>query len=294
MAKAILGQLAAVALACALVTAYHVDPKTAAMSGKADPRPDYGVSQVLTINFDQLDSTTGSYVELFAGSKGAGGAYHVSVKTYPGGAEIATGSHDGNVDHKWVKFSLSVLHPESIVKGKKLEFRFTRSGQDSVHYYYDSMCGYNYGQMIAPYPPLITPSYGLAMRCYGRMNAVDRGYWTAVPVLPNWWNEPALRDTWKKRADSAGLGSVKFEIRWDNVQRENLRSFNFADVDSDLAIYRDVGCGAFCLLNNCAESASSRVDTNSLGQQYTCVNCAPRNLDSADRKSTRLNSSHLA
>jgi len=132
MAKAILVQLAAVALACALVTAYHVDPKTAAMSGKADPRPDYGVSQVLTINFDELDSTTGSYVELFAGTKGGGGAYHLSVLTYPGGSQIAwTASALGDVDHKWVRFYLHVYQPDSIIKGKKLEFHFTRSGSDS-------------------------------------------------------------------------------------------------------------------------------------------------------------------
>ena len=94
--------------------------------------PNNYVSQVLTINFDELDSTTGAYCELFAGTKGGGGAYHVSVKTYPGGAEIATGNAGGDVDHEWVKFKLQMYAPESIVRGKKLEFRFTRGGGDDA------------------------------------------------------------------------------------------------------------------------------------------------------------------
>ena len=131
-----------------LVSVYHVDPIKASWSGwthRADT-----VTQVLTCNFDELDSATGSYCQLFAGTKGGGGAYHVSVKTCPGGAEIATGSHDGNVDHKWVKFSLSVLHPESIVKGRQLEFKFTRGGSDSTQFYYQDGDPYPnpYGLMI--------------------------------------------------------------------------------------------------------------------------------------------------
>jgi hypothetical protein len=113
-----------------LVVGYHVGPVAAAMSGWTH-RGD-SVAQVITINFDELDSTTGSYVELFAGTKGGGGAYHVDVLTYPGGSQIAwTATANGNVDHEWVRFNLQVTRPESIVKGKKLEFRFTRGGGDS-------------------------------------------------------------------------------------------------------------------------------------------------------------------
>lgn len=122
--------LMAVSMASGNVRAYAIDPVRADWSGKADPED--GVAQVITINFDELDSTTGSYVELFAGTKGGGGAYHVSVRTYPGGAVIATGDAGGNVDHKWVRFNLRVRYPDSIVKGKKLEFKFTRSGSDSA------------------------------------------------------------------------------------------------------------------------------------------------------------------
>jgi hypothetical protein len=55
------------------------------------------------------------------------------------------------------------------VNGKKLEFRFTRGATvpgDSFQFYYDSVCGYNYGQMIAPYPPP-TAGTGLTAGCDG-------------------------------------------------------------------------------------------------------------------------------
>ncbi len=118
--------------AMALVRAIHIEPVSAAQSGwtRTVQGQDY-VSQILTINFDELDSAAGAYCELFAGTKGGGGDYYVSVLTYPGGAEIASGNHNGNVDHEWVKFNLGVRYPDSIVKGKKLEFRFTRTGSDS-------------------------------------------------------------------------------------------------------------------------------------------------------------------
>jgi hypothetical protein len=120
--------LMAVSMASGNLRAYAIDPVRADWSGKADPED--GVSQVLTCNFDELDSATGAYCELFAGSKGAGGAYHVSVLTYPGGSPIASGNAGGDVDHDWVRFNLAVDYPDSIVKGKQLEF--TRGGSDGA------------------------------------------------------------------------------------------------------------------------------------------------------------------
>lgn len=53
------------------VVGYHVEPVKALWSGKADPNPlTGGVSQTVTCNFDELDSATGGYVELFAGTEG--------------------------------------------------------------------------------------------------------------------------------------------------------------------------------------------------------------------------------
>jgi len=65
----------------ALVNAYHIDPQTAAMSGKVSGNPEYGgVSEVLTINFDEPITAS-----LFCGAIGNGGAYDVNVYSYPGG-----------------------------------------------------------------------------------------------------------------------------------------------------------------------------------------------------------------
>jgi hypothetical protein len=78
-----IGILASCVTAWALVTAYHVEPRTAAMSGwTSREAPGNRVSEVLTVNFDSL--THPAYVELFAGEKGQGGDYNLSVRTYPG------------------------------------------------------------------------------------------------------------------------------------------------------------------------------------------------------------------
>ncbi len=117
----------------ALVTAYHVDPRTAAMSGKA--RPDLGVSEVITTNFDSL--TDPAYIECFVGDGDSTG-YHVDVLTYPGPGQVTVASKDTNAarGHTWVHFGhLNVTHPELIVKGRQLEVRFSRaSGSDSLQY----------------------------------------------------------------------------------------------------------------------------------------------------------------
>lgn len=113
------------------VTAYHVEPVKAAWSGWTAFQS--YVSQTVTCNFDELDSTAGAYVELFAGSPGGGGQYNLSVLTYPGGAPIAPDAHaSGNVDHEWVRFKIGVSYPESITKGKQLTIRFTRGGSDGA------------------------------------------------------------------------------------------------------------------------------------------------------------------
>jgi len=117
--------------AMALVVGYHVEPVKASWSGHTDTIPPNNfVSQGVVINFDELDSASGAYCELFAGSRGGGGAYHLSVLTNPGGSEIASANAAGDVDHKWVRFKIGIDVPDSIVKGKKLTFKFTRAGSD--------------------------------------------------------------------------------------------------------------------------------------------------------------------
>jgi hypothetical protein len=134
----------------ALVTAYHVDPRTAAMSGKA--RPDLGISEVLTVNFDEPITAS-----LFCGSPGAGGSYNVDIYAYPDGTNPWAYAHNvgGTENHQWLTCSLDVVYPDSFIKGRRIEVRWTRGGADSLEFYWaedpNSPTGdgpYHYGHMI--------------------------------------------------------------------------------------------------------------------------------------------------
>ena len=122
--------LLAVTSAWCLTRVISIEPVKATWSGKAHPV--LGVSQIITCNFDSLGHP--GYVELFAGEYGQGGDYKLKILTYPGGNDVSVervAKHAG--PYKWVLFdSLDILHPELIVKGKQLEFRFTRAGSDSI------------------------------------------------------------------------------------------------------------------------------------------------------------------
>ena len=119
-----------------IIVGYHIEPVKAAWSGLADPED--GVSQLVTCNFDELDSASGGYVELFAGFHGAGANYHLDIYEHPNGPRVAY-KHDvvPGLDHTWLRFDRIHLETgESFTKGKQCEFRFTRSGSDSIQYYY--------------------------------------------------------------------------------------------------------------------------------------------------------------
>jgi hypothetical protein len=124
-----------VTAASALVTAYHIEPKTAAMSGKASGDPQYGgVSVVIRCCWDELDSASTGYVELFQGDTGTGSQYKLDVYEHPSGPLVA---HRYNVapgrDNAWLRFDRIHLEPgRSFTKGKLYEFRFTRSRSDSA------------------------------------------------------------------------------------------------------------------------------------------------------------------
>jgi hypothetical protein len=115
----------AVTAVTASVTAYHIEPRTAAMSGKVPGGRQYGgVSQEVVACWDSLDR-----VELFAGAKGNGGAYAVQVLV--DGDPVMTSPGNGVPDHGWVKFD---QWPDTVAftKGKTVTIRFTRGGSDSV------------------------------------------------------------------------------------------------------------------------------------------------------------------
>ena len=104
------------------VRAYAIDPVRAEWSGKAHPV--LGVSEILTCNFDSL-----SYVELFAGAKGAGGAYTATV--FEGNTQLMTSLGDTVLDHGWVKFE-NWNTQVAFTKGKLLTVKFTRGGSDGT------------------------------------------------------------------------------------------------------------------------------------------------------------------
>ncbi len=128
-AGVLLGAL--VVTAVALTQAYKVEPRTAEWSGWTSIENNR-VSQIITCNFDSL---AGGYVELFGGANG-GQDYELVVYAYPGGTPV-TWSVDCEYEkpYDWVRFDIEssdLRNPDLIVKGKQLEFRFTRAGADSI------------------------------------------------------------------------------------------------------------------------------------------------------------------
>lgn len=142
--------------------AYSVEPVRAAWSGWTTFQNNY-ISQTITNNCDSL-----VYCELFTGEGGAS-PYFVDVLTYPGGAAVASGYSDDARDHAWVRFDLNATCPESIIRGRQLEFRFTRAGQARINFYFQRYNPYGYGLMIDPNqqpPPRVDED--LCMRLYGK------------------------------------------------------------------------------------------------------------------------------
>jgi len=126
---------ATVTVASGLVRSYFVEPKAASLSGWTGTAAghDY-VSEVVTCCWDELDAASGSYVELFAGETLSGGLYKVDVYDYPGGVTpVASnaGVH-ARQPQSWVRMPLTMTPGQSFTKGKRYEFRFTRSGGDSA------------------------------------------------------------------------------------------------------------------------------------------------------------------
>ncbi len=125
MRNVYLGLIVVVTAAVASVTAYHVEPRTAAMSGKVSGDPQTGgVSQEVVACWDSLER-----VELFAGARGNGGAYHVTV--YDGSTPVMSSDGTQTQNESWVKFE-NWNTQVAFTKGKQLTIKFTRSGLDSA------------------------------------------------------------------------------------------------------------------------------------------------------------------
>jgi hypothetical protein len=143
--------------ASALVCAYHIDPKTAAMSGKVSGNPSNGgVTQSVVCCWDTLVR-----VELLAGAKGNGGVYTATV--LDGGTPLVWSTGTQSQNESWVKFE-NWSSQVAFTKGKLLTIQFTRGGNDSIQYYFQEGNPYPYGELSTTSPHA---GQDLAIRCYG-------------------------------------------------------------------------------------------------------------------------------
>jgi len=258
------------------VTAYHVEPVKASWSGWTTLQNNY-VSEVITCNFDEP-----VYAEYFTGTA-TGQQYQVQLQI-PGSPPVvvAEGNAYENRSHVWVRCSLDVLRPDLVTKGKRYEVRWTLSGgTDSLMYYYDSTDCYKYGGMaVGDAVPFPNP-FDLVCRVYGRMNAVDSGWWGMVPWFPPTdstdSNRLAVRrQQWLDAEQDAPIGIAHVGIYWDSVQKVRSDSYDFAELDREVMYLHDsAGIEIHARLFGSPQWASSRPnDTSDTGYRYS----APRNL----------------
>jgi hypothetical protein len=158
--------------AFALMQAYSVEPVKAAWSGKVRGDENHPVSQTVTCCWDSV-----VYCELFVGRcDSLSVKYKADVYEYPGGTAMAHTLDGGQLlqrEHSWLKLPLVTVNGRSFTKGKTYEFRFTRSGSDSIQYYWDED-PYQYGSITDPTQP---ESRDLCMRCYGLLDPIDSTFW---------------------------------------------------------------------------------------------------------------------
>jgi len=153
MKRAVIALLvAATSLSLGLVRVVSVEPENAAWSGwtRTIPGQDY-VSQSIVCNFDDLE---GCFADYFTGTA-TSAQYKVEVRT-PGenGVVVAHGQTYEYDDHVWVRCTLAVDRPDSIIKGRSYEVRWTLSGgTDSLMYYYSHGDPYRFGEMKLPGKP---------------------------------------------------------------------------------------------------------------------------------------------
>ena len=283
MRNSVLVLVAAVlSLAQGYVSGYHIEPVKASWSGWTTLQNNY-VSQSVTCNFDSL-----SYVELFAGDSGStGSGYRVGV--LEGGVEL---THADGVQHQpasWIRFE-NWSDTVAFTKGKLLEFRFTRSGQDSIQFYWAEGDKYPWGGLMRAEVPYA--GQDLAMRCYARMDAVDSAWWGYQTWAGGDTHQLTLRGV-PARAESAGVGMARIWLRWADIWPKKDSAFRFANSDAEVAYARQtMGCEVIGLLayTNTAEWASSRLDSLLAHGPDTTKHwsevCPPRNLFAPETSDT--------
>ena len=253
MLKAILVQFSAVALASGLVTAYHLDPKTASMSGKAHPVT--GVSEVITCNFDEPITAS-----LFVGTLHGSGLFNVDIYAYPGGANPLAYAHDvaGALDHHWLPCSLTVQYPDSFIKGRQVEVRWTRGGSDSIQFYYQDNDPYPHGLLIAQLPDPVPLDWDLCMRLYAQLDPVDSTTWGTGAFF-----EEQCADKWLDTMRTLGVRRCDLLTYWDTIQHAGYDSFDFSGMglDSHVVCLKALGCEPAVRPELCPNWASSRFES---------------------------------
>jgi hypothetical protein len=265
------------------VVGYHVDPVKAMWSGWALGDVNHGVSQSITFNFDSL-----CYVELFAGTKGNGGAYTAQVLEDGDPVMQSVGYQD--FDCRWVKFD-QWTDTVAFTKGKQLTIKFTRGGGDSLQYYYSGNDPYKYGAM----PNDIDPNpYDLCMRVYGLLRPTDSSYFGVddcnfVPWYgPDSTNRTRLRDAAADSARDAGIGSMMVYAVWPKLLGDNDTTLSWSEFDAHLWEVETAHACPVVNIQQVAKYASSRQawiyrpdGEGSLSYHLewdTSVFCAPKNL----------------
>ncbi len=271
--------LAIAGVAFPFVVGYHVEPAKTQWSGwTSHQAPNNRVSEILTCDFDSL-----SYVELFAGAKGNGGAYTATV--FEGKSQLMTSPGDEVPERGWVRFD-NWNTRVAFARAKQYEIRFTRSGGDSIQFYYDRTNPYKYGEM--PNDIVSNPA-DLCMRVYGRMNPVDSTDFGADDV--SWWyslkDETLAFKLARFRDDvlESKVRTVRFDLDWNVVQYDGRDKWHWWLVDSQMrGIRADLGCKPLADLYQTAGWASARVDSvreNGTVFERPVLHCAPRGLNSA-------------
>jgi len=255
----------------AAVRAYSVAPRTAQLSGWTHGERGY-VSEVLTVNFDEPVTAA-----LFCGAPGAGGRYCVSIQTYPGSYEVARGDTTDPGVHRWATCTLDVIEPDSFIKGRQVEVRWTRSGHDSIQYHASLGTSYLYGFMRTNGTD--HSELDLCMGLAGQLDPVDSllcGMDDEGPLLVD---SAARRDRWVQRARDAKAGAFRRYIWWQDVESESA-SFWFQQLDTALLrMINGADCEMLACLVGCPKWASTRTVWDSTNERLdTSTYCAPRNM----------------
>jgi hypothetical protein len=259
MRRTLLGVLLSVAMSLGLVQVMKVEPVKASWSGRVHRLAPYNyVAQGITCNFDEP-----IYAEYFTGTA-TSQQYQVQM-VIPGTVPLVVVAHGDTTiagDHKWVRCYFHVDRPDSIIKGRTYQVRWTlASGTDSLMYYYDSTDKYKHGEMVVGDQVPVPNPFDLACRVMGRLKAVDRSFLGGFAKLPG-YNDGITnrRAAWQYYMSQTGWGTAPFDCNWEEHQPTQ-DSWDFRDTDAHISYIRSTGAQPVGILVKSALWASSREDT---------------------------------